>query len=173
MAEAAQSIFNQKATEKLRSPDDLDKYVRVTNPSVWVVLAACIMLLAGLLVWGVFGTVTTGVSAMGVRSGESTVCLLPIDTAKKVNVGDSANVEGCKMKVASISPLPVSREEAKKYVESDYLRSTLLKEDWAYVVNLENNDTDDGNIPAENVPLEVTITTMRIPPLSLVFGRNT
>ena len=77
------------------------------------------------------------------------------------------------MKVASISPLPVSREEAKKYVESDYLRSTLLKEDWAYVVNLENNDTDDGNIPAENVPLEVTITTMRIPPLSLVFGRNT
>ncbi len=172
MAEAANSIFNKKATEKLRSPDDLDKYVRVTNPSVWIVLVACVVLLAGLLVWGILGTVTTGVSAMGVRNGESTVCFLPIDSAKKVSVGDSANVEGRRMKVASISSLPVSREEAKEYVESDYLRSTLLKEDWTYVVGLEDDDTDD-DVPAEQVPLEVTITTKRIPPISLVFGRNT
>ena len=32
MAEQTRTIFNQRAAEKLRSPDDLDKYVRVTNP---------------------------------------------------------------------------------------------------------------------------------------------
>jgi hypothetical protein len=56
VAEADNSIFTKKATDKLRSPDDLDEYVRVTNPSVWVVLAACIVLLVGLFAWAVFGT---------------------------------------------------------------------------------------------------------------------
>lgn len=65
MAQASPSIFNKRATERLRSPDDLEKYVQVTNPSVWVVLGACIALLAGLLAWGIFGTVSTNVSAQG------------------------------------------------------------------------------------------------------------
>ena len=66
MADAKTSIFNKRATEKLRSPDDLDKYVRVTSPSVWVILAACIILIVGLLAWGLFGAVTTNVQATGV-----------------------------------------------------------------------------------------------------------
>ena len=39
MADEQNSIFTKKASDKLRSPDDLNEYVRVTNPSVWVVLA--------------------------------------------------------------------------------------------------------------------------------------
>ena len=34
-AKPSMSIFNLKASEKLRNPDDLDKYIRVTKPSVW------------------------------------------------------------------------------------------------------------------------------------------
>ena len=48
MPEETKELFTKKATEKLRSPDDLDEYVRVTNPSIWVVLAACISLMVGL-----------------------------------------------------------------------------------------------------------------------------
>ena len=66
MANASSSIFNKKASEKLRNPDDLDKYLRVTNPSVWIVIAACVVLLLGLLAWGVFGTVSTSVKGIGV-----------------------------------------------------------------------------------------------------------
>ena len=42
------SVFTKKATDKLRSPDDLDEYVRVTYPNVWIVLAACAILVIGL-----------------------------------------------------------------------------------------------------------------------------
>ena len=90
MPEASRSIFNERASDKLRSPDDLDKYVQVTNPSVWVILVACIALLAGLLAWGVFGSVTTNVSATGVIANGQATCFLSADNVAKVSVGDSA-----------------------------------------------------------------------------------
>ncbi len=37
----------------------------MTNPSVWVALIAILSLLAGLVIWGVFGSVVTSVSATG------------------------------------------------------------------------------------------------------------
>lgn len=68
MAQPERSIFNEKAASKLRSPDDLDKYVRVTNPSMWAILVACIALLAGLFSWAFFGSVSASVGATGVLS---------------------------------------------------------------------------------------------------------
>lgn len=169
MADTSSAIFNKKAAEKLRSPDDLDKFVRVTNPSVWLVLAACIVLLVSLLAWGVFGTATTGVQATGAYVNGSVVCFLSGEDASKVHVGDVANVEGEQMEVSSISAVPLSRDEAKQVVISDYLVSTLVNGDWAYVVYFEG----DGDYPfAEGIPLSVNITTERIAPIGLVFGRN-
>ena len=53
MAKEANGPFTKRATDRLLSPDDLERYVRVTNPSVWVVLA----LLIGYLSWGLFARV--------------------------------------------------------------------------------------------------------------------
>ena len=64
MTDEKSSIFTDKASNKLRSPDDLDECVRVTNPSVWVVLAACACLMIGLLAWGFLGTAETSVGAL-------------------------------------------------------------------------------------------------------------
>jgi hypothetical protein len=165
MAEAAKSIFNKRATEKLRSPDDLDKYLQITNPSVWVVLAACVALLAGLLAWGIFGAVTTSVSTTGVCVNGNVMCFLAGEDASKVHVGDVANVDGNHMSVASVSSVPLSRKEAGDTLKSDYLVSTLLEGDWAYLVKFEGSAEN----LADSVPLSVQITTERIPPLSLLL----
>ena len=165
MADAANSIFNQRATEKLRSPDDLDKYVRVTNPSVWVVLAACIALLAGLLTWGVFGSVTTSVPATGVLVDGQVMCFLKADDTAKVNAGDAANVDGERMTVKEITSVPLSRDEAGKILKSDYLVNDLMNGDWAYRVVFDGDTSD----LTSGVPLHVSITTERIAPISLVL----
>ena len=165
MAEANSSIFNRRATEKLRSPDDLDKYVRVTNPSVWVVLAACTALLIGLLVWGFFGAVTTSVAATGVSVNGKTMCFLNADDTAKVNVGDVAKVGGARMTVAKISAVPVSRDETHSILESDYLVSVLLSDQWSYQVIFEGDDSD----LEKGVPLSVNITTENIAPISLIM----
>ena len=169
MADTESSIFNKKASEKLRSPDDLDNYVRVTNPSVWVALAACVALLVGILAWGVFGAVTTSVNTTGACVKGSVVCFLTAEDAAKVSVGDKASVSGEQMEVKSISAVPLSRDEAKAVVAKDYLVSTLVKGDWAYVVFF---DGDEEYNFVEEVPLPVTITTERVAPISLIFGRT-
>ena len=165
MPDVSGSIFNRRATEKLRSPDDLDKFVRVTNPSVWIVLAACIALLAGLFAWGVFGSVTTSVSSTGVSVNGQAMCFLRAEDAAKVHVGDKANVDGEQMTVSAISSVPLSRDEAGEVLTSDYLVSTLVNGDWAYRVVFDGDASD----LATGVPLQVSITTERIAPISLVL----
>ena len=50
-------IFRKKSLERVSSPEQLNDYIRVTTPSVWLILLALIVLLAGMLVWSIFGTV--------------------------------------------------------------------------------------------------------------------
>ncbi len=59
MAEEQQKkdIFREKSIERISSPEELNDYIRVTTPSVWLVLVALVVLLLGMLAWSVFGTV--------------------------------------------------------------------------------------------------------------------
>lgn len=166
MAGQGPSIFNKTATEKLRSPDALDKYVRVTSPAVWVVLVACLALLAGLLAWGVFGTVSTNVSGTGVVMDGKALCFLPVDEVGRVHAGDAAYVGGKQMKVDEVATVPLSRDEARELLDSDYLVDTLVGGDWATQVTFKG----DTSKLATSVPLPVSITTERVAPLSLIVG---
>ena len=50
-------LFRKKSLDRVTSPEELNDYIRVTTPSVWLILIATVVLLAGILVWSVFGTV--------------------------------------------------------------------------------------------------------------------
>lgn len=52
-----EGLFREKSLERVSSPEQLDDYIRVTTPSVWIVLAATVITLLGILAWSVFGTV--------------------------------------------------------------------------------------------------------------------
>ena len=168
MAEATSSVFNKKATEKLRSPDDLDKYVRVTNPSVWAVIIACALLIAGLLAWAIFGSITTNVITKGTYlEDETVVCFLPYEQAVTLNVGDEATVGGEQMTVGGFSKLPLSRDEAKEVLGSDFLTSALVADDWVYAVRLDGDGDYDFEV---GYPINVAITTETISPISFLLG---
>ena len=51
------SVFRQKSMERVSSPEQLNDYIRVTTPSVWLVLLALVILLVGMLAWSIFGRV--------------------------------------------------------------------------------------------------------------------
>ena len=61
-------LFRKKSVERISSPDELNDYIRVTTPSVWIVLAAIVVLLVGMLAWSVFGTVDVRDENGSVRS---------------------------------------------------------------------------------------------------------
>ena len=51
------SIFREKSIQRVSSPEELNDYIRVTTPSVWIVLISLVVLLVGVLAWSIFGTV--------------------------------------------------------------------------------------------------------------------
>lgn len=59
-------VFRQKSIEKISSPEQMNDYIRVSNPSVWIILAAVIVLLAGVFVWGLFGRLDSAFQTGGV-----------------------------------------------------------------------------------------------------------
>lgn len=98
-----------------------------------MVLGAALALVLGLLAWGIFGSVTTSISAKAVNITDATICLLDADHAAKVSVGDEVYVDGQTTTVASITPIPYSRSELSDLLAADYLLETVMPGNWAYV----------------------------------------
>ena len=58
-------IFRKKSLDRISSPEQLNDYIRVANPGIWMILAAVIILLAGVCVWGIFGHLDTKTETVG------------------------------------------------------------------------------------------------------------
>ncbi len=52
------NIFKSNTENSLNSPEELESYIRVTTPPVWVVLIALLVLVLGVIAFCIFGTVT-------------------------------------------------------------------------------------------------------------------
>ncbi len=57
MEQEKRQIFRKASIDRVASPEQLTDYIQVGSPSVWVTLAAVIILLASLFVWAAFGQV--------------------------------------------------------------------------------------------------------------------
>ena len=60
------SLFREKNLQRISSPEQLNAYIRVSTPSVWMLLGAIVILLVGICVWGVFGRMDTKLSVVAV-----------------------------------------------------------------------------------------------------------
>ena len=86
------TLFRQKTMDRISSPEDLTDYLKVTNPGTWIILAAVIVLLAGLFVWSCVGTLETTAAAAVVVEDHTAVVVLT----------DSGNIdEGMILRVSS------------------------------------------------------------------------
>ena len=155
------SIFRPQAVEQMSSPDELDKYLKVTNPRVWLALIAVFALLAGLTVWGAFGAINTSISSTAVRLDTDVICFIDRNEVVNVKVGDDVYVNGKAGKVKSVASVPLSQDEARKELGSDYLCETVLTSKWGYQIAL---DVESEESLPEKVPLTCTITTERVSP---------
>ena len=87
MADGNVKLFREKSVDRIQSPESLNDYLRVTSPGIWLVLSAVILLLVGVVLWGILGRITTTVPAAIVSDGTQAVCLVPYD-----NVNDALEI---------------------------------------------------------------------------------
>ncbi len=76
---ANETVFRKETLERISSPEQLTDYLRITNPGIWVILSAVILLLAGLFAWSMIGTLETTATVKVIVSND-TAQIVPIDT---------------------------------------------------------------------------------------------
>ncbi len=87
------SIFREKSLERIQSPEQLNDYIHVSNPSVWMILGAIVALIVGVLVWAGVGIIEEkSPGALVVRDGVAT-CYVAQDRSGDVAPGDAVRVK--------------------------------------------------------------------------------
>lgn len=153
-------LFRKSSIERVSSPEQLNDYVCVSNPSVWMILAAVIVLLIGVCVWGVFGKLDTKISTAGVSQKGIFTCFVTEENAAKIKPGMELNVDGNVLSVSEISAKPISVNADM----DEYLLHLggFSEGEWLYEVTADSTLTD-GTYKAE-------IVTESVSPMSFVLN---
>ncbi|MCR5303927.1 MAG: hypothetical protein K6E33_05130 [Lachnospiraceae bacterium] len=135
------SIFRKESIDRLESPEQLNQYIHVTRPSVWILFAAITMLLGGVMYWMLTGEMETHLTAVTiVESGRANAYVDAVEVDRitegcTVIVGETEN---SRVKYVSETTIRVPEE-----ISSDFLELTGPGEK-AYVVTLEDVNLPDG-----------------------------
>lgn len=85
--EKQETIFRQKSVERVSSPEQLDGYLKVTSPSVWLILIGIIIVLVGAIAWGTFGRINTYSNVGCVVEQGIGYCYIREDLGSRIEVG--------------------------------------------------------------------------------------
>ena len=97
------TVYRKASMERIQSPEQLNDYLRVTNPSVWVILAAVVLILAGMLIWGSFAYIDSFVTCTAeVKDGVMTVTFEDEAPAKNVKAGMNVTVGDTASPIVSV-----------------------------------------------------------------------
>ena len=95
-------LFRKKSLERVSSPEQLQDYMRVTSPAMWMVLGAVIALLAGLLILASVGHLETTLPAQAQIAGGSITVTLPAAEATNVREGMPLRVAGQEVAIETV-----------------------------------------------------------------------
>lgn len=108
MEEKKKSVFREKTLERINSPEQLTDYLHVTNPGIWVILIAVIVLLAGVFVWSCVGTLETKSDANAVVSDH--VAVVVVSDGSHLEAGMPLRIASQEFMVASVTEDEYGRE---------------------------------------------------------------
>ena len=94
------NLFRKKSMDRISSPEQLNDYIRVSTPSVWLLLAAIVILLVGVCVWGVLGHMDTTLPVVAVAENGTVTAYVRQADAEKVQPGMAVTIGDREGKVA-------------------------------------------------------------------------
>ena len=154
------NIFRKKSIERIQSPDDLDCFIKVTNPAVWILMVALIFLLIGALVWGMFGNMDSSFAAvMKVEDGAATVYFSP-ENADGIAVGNKVRVRGAEGVLVSVDPKPHRFGDTDDTFEYYALTAGIFE----WYCSAEADVTLDDGV------YECTVVTESFRPIQFIFN---
>ena len=99
----ANGIFREKSMDYISSPEQLNDYLKVTKPSVWVVLFAVILLLAGIFVWGASAYIVSSAEGVAeVKDGKMTMHFDDDVFSENVQKGMNISIGDTRIPITSV-----------------------------------------------------------------------
>ena len=155
------TIFREKSLKKIASPEQMNDYIRVSSPSVWMVLTAVIVLLAGVGVGGMFGHLDTAVQTGGVCADGRLTVLVSEEDHDKIKENAVISVDGVEYAVAEITNAPIRvDDQIDPYVVH---LAGFTEGDWVYRLYADVPGLADGVYAA-------SVITERVRPLDFVLN---
>lgn len=92
-------LFREKSLERISSPEQLQDYMRVTNPGIWMVLAAVIILLVGGIVCACMGKLETTKNVRATALNGTVTAEFPASEEEQIEAGMTIRVSGQEGKI--------------------------------------------------------------------------
>lgn len=160
MEENKNQLFRKKSMESIESPNELNEYLRVTSPGVWILMAAILIFLAGVIIWGAFGSIEATAPVAVAKQDGRVVCYVPKDALPSIIEKPEVKIEGKKvaLKPDSLEPVAVT-QEMNVYV---LLAGSLSAGDIVYPIEMKGTIREDV--------VQGTIVTEKIHPISFLLN---
>lgn len=155
------SLFRKKSLDRISSPDQLNDYIKVSNPSIWLIIGALLILATSFSVWAFNGNITSEIPCTGAFQSSlsntdavnSVVCYVDANYASKIAEGMPARIydrakpmstyiEG---KVAKVSSVPVRQADILNSYSSEFVADSILETEYGVQVLIKVNKTADGS----------------------------
>lgn len=97
MSENGSNLFRKSSLERVSSPEQLNEYIKVTNPSLIAILIGIFTILTAGAVWIFSGGIPKTVDMQGVivkdlKDSPRVYCYVPVAASKRIKEGMSARV---------------------------------------------------------------------------------
>ena len=79
--------MEENKEKKVDSPEQLNEYIRLSNPGVWILVLAIVVLLAGFCIWGIFGKIDTKVPTVAVSDNGATYLYVKEEDIEQIKAG--------------------------------------------------------------------------------------
>lgn len=133
-------LFKKSNVDRVTSPEQLQDYVRVANPGLWMALSAIVILLIGVVFWGFIGKIDTTMATAIVTDHGETVIYVGESDAEKIAVGMTVRSEEKEYKITAIAKTPIKVDGSL----TDYAihASGLTVGEWVYEVSIDGEHSD-------------------------------
>ena len=157
--------------ERIASPDQLDTYLKVTNWSVWLVLAALVLALAAAGAWCFFGTIPTTADSVGLCTDTGAVCFVTVEDGFSVQPGMTVHItpagsdRAVNGQVNTVGE-PIPTEDAAGEIGAGWLAGNLPG-DWVCPISVR---LEQGEVPS-GISCSAQIILDERRPIDLLLGR--
>lgn len=133
--------------DTLTSPDQFDRYIKIMNPKIWVILVAMIIVLLNLMAWTYFQNQMVRIPTVGVASDGEIVCWLKENDKEAFdNLGGDVNLYVYDAQTTFSDFVSIS-DEPIEYTDDDNRLAAHIGDiyygDWVYEVRFKA-DLPDG-----------------------------